>query len=59
MSVAIYNMPKIGIIQQITFVVSCLFCKTIAFFCFCQEKYVCLMKKDKEMQREEFIFEVA
>ena len=34
MSVAICNEPKIGIIQQKTFNVSCLFCKTIHFYSF-------------------------
>ena len=34
MSVAICNEPKIGIIRQKTFFVSCLFCKTIHFYGF-------------------------
>ena len=51
MSVAICNMPKIGIIQQKTFNVSCLFCKTIHFFSFYQEKRFVLWRKKMNTSR--------
>ena len=54
MSVAICNMAKLEIIQQKTFYVSCLFCKTIHFLAFTKKSGLCYEER-KGIRLEVFI----